>query len=125
MSSYQADAIRKGYPACLVCGLRMPKHVAAAHRVCDFCREQGYQDDGTYPARWPSVFSGEVFVTDAQMFEHFGAYEPEPLPKDDAITLAVNAERTANARNVVGFHGKQRVAGSRLLQRIRARRGLQ
>ena len=57
--STQKRYIRLNYPACPICGLRVPPYAEArmrAHGCCDFCR--GTVADPVYRDRWHSDHAG-------------------------------------------------------------------
>lgn len=105
-SSYQRKLQKEGAPQCKYCGLYLPKK-CRERGVCDFCHEAHLDDPQAFWAFDPATDRH----VDAVSYEAHGAYEPEPLPRLDSDTLAVERERQRNhphSGGVTGGRGRRR-----------------
>jgi hypothetical protein len=87
-TDYQRKLTREDAPLCRICGVRLPRH-CRERGVCDFCRRDKMDDPVAFWRDDPLV----DLPTDAVAYEQHGPHQPEPLPRLDADTLAVEQER--------------------------------
>jgi hypothetical protein len=110
-TDYQRKLTREDAPLCRICGVRLPRH-CRERGVCDFCRRDKMDDPVAF---WRDDPERDQ-LTDARTYEERGPHEPEPLPRLDADTIAVEREREANERRFFGHSH-----GGMLRQRLRER----
>jgi hypothetical protein len=110
-TDYQRKLTRENAPCCRYCGVRLPKRLRE-RGVCDFCRQAKVDDPAAF---WREDPMRDI-PTDAVAYEQYGPYEPEPLPRLDADTIAVEREREANERRFFG-HPQGSLLRRRLIER--------